>query len=79
MSQLDFNPSDKKSEHLNVEERKTIERMLRDGANKGEIARALYRDKSTIKREIKRGSVVQRKRDPYQSKGHSLHNYPHFC
>jgi len=34
--------------------------MLREGANKGEIARALYRDKSTIKREIRRGSVEQR-------------------
>jgi IS30 family transposase len=42
--------------------------MLRKGANKGEIARALYRDKSTIKREIKRGSVKQRRRDPYESK-----------
>jgi len=42
--------------------------MLRAGANKGEIARALFRDKSTIKREIKRGSVVQRKRNPYEGK-----------
>ena len=42
--------------------------MIRAGANKAEIARALYRDKSTIKREIKRGSVRQRKRNPYESK-----------
>jgi len=68
MSQSEYTTAEKKSEHLNVEERKTIERMLRDGANKGEIARALYRDKSTIKREIKRGGVVQRKRNPYESK-----------
>jgi IS30 family transposase len=57
-----------KREHLNYEERKSLERMLRKGANKAEVARALYRDKSTIKREIKRGSVIQRKRNPYESK-----------
>jgi IS30 family transposase len=51
----------KKREHLTEAERKTIERMVREGANKGEIARALYRDKSTIKREIRRGSVTQQK------------------
>jgi IS30 family transposase len=34
--------------------------MLGAGANKAEIARALFGDKSTIKREIKRGSVEQR-------------------
>jgi len=68
MSQLEDNTGERKREHLTEAERKTIERMLRVGANKGEIARALYRNKSTIKREIKRGTVVQRKRDPYESK-----------
>ena len=68
MSQLKYTTTGQKREHLNFSERKTIERMLREGANKGEIARALYRDKSTVKREIKRGSVAQRKRNPYESK-----------
>jgi IS30 family transposase len=68
MSCIEFTPPERKREHLNVEERKIIERMLRKGANKGQIARAMLRDKSTIKREIKRGSVVQRKRNPYESK-----------
>ena len=68
MSQYEDTTPSKKREHLNLEERKTIERMLRSGANKGEIAKALYRDKSTIKREIKRGSVKQRKRNPYEGK-----------
>jgi len=68
MSQKEHNTGEKKKEHLTKEERKTIERMIRSGANKAEIARALYRDKSTIKREIKRGSVIQRKRNPYESK-----------
>ena len=68
MSQNKDTTPEVKREHLNFEERKTIERMLRSGANKGEIAKALYRDKSTIKREIKRGSTTQRKRNPYEGK-----------
>ena len=68
MSHLEHSIQEKKREHLNVEERKTIERMLRERANKGEIARALLRDKSTVKREIKRGTVTQRKRNPYEGK-----------
>jgi len=75
MSQLEHSTQEKKREHLTEAERKTIERMLCEGANKGEIARALYRDKSTIKREVKRGSVVQRKRNSYESKDP---NYPEF-
>jgi IS30 family transposase len=68
MSQEKDTTKKRKTEHINLAERKTIERMLRAGANKAEIARALFRDKSTIKREIKRGSVVQRKRNPYEGK-----------
>lgn len=58
----------RESEHLNHEERKTIERQLRAGVSKKAIALLLVRDISTIKREIKRGTVVQRKRNPYQGK-----------
>lgn len=68
MSQLECNTNERKIQHLNLEERKIIERMLKDGATKSEIAKLLHRDLSTIKREIKRGSVVQRKTNPYQSK-----------
>ena len=75
MSCTEHTTHEGKSEHLNYEERKTIERMLREGANKGEISRALYRDKSTIKREIKRGSVTQRKRNKYESKNPSIPEY----
>jgi IS30 family transposase len=74
MSQLEFTPPDPKT-HLNLEERKIIERMLREGTNKGEIARILLRDKTTIKREIRRGSVVQRKRNRYESKDPSRPEY----
>jgi len=68
MSQLEDTIHKSKREHLTQAERKTIERMLCAGANKGEIARALLRDKSTIKREVKRGSVIQRKKNPYEGK-----------
>ena len=75
MGQLEHNTVAKKSKHLNVEERKTIERMLCEGANKGEIARVLFRDKSTIKREIKRGSVIQRRQNPYASRNPNIPDY----
>lgn len=75
MSQLEFTPHERKREHLNVEERKIIERMQRGGANKGEIARLLRRDKSTIKREIKRGSVVQRRQNAYLSRNPNVPDY----
>lgn len=75
MSQLKDSTKKKRREHLNETERKTIERMLRAGANKGEIARALYRDKSTIKREVKRGSVVQRRPNRYVSRNQSVPEY----
>lgn len=75
MSQLENITKSRKKEHLNAEERKIIERMLRAGANKGEIARALYRDKSTIKREIKRGSVIQRRSNPHVSRKPEVPDY----
>ena len=75
MSQIEDTTGRGKKEHLSEAERKTIERMLRKGANKGEIARALYRDKSTIKREIKRGSVIHRRRNPTISKKPDVAEY----
>jgi len=75
MSRIEHTTHEGKREHLNYEERKTIERMLRGGANKGEISRALYRDKSTIKREIKRGTVIQRKKNPYEGKKLDYNEY----
>jgi len=59
MSQLEYNNNTRKNQHINFEERKIIERMLQAGAKIAEIAKLLLRDASTIKREIKRGSVEQ--------------------
>jgi len=47
--------------HLNKTERKDIERWLTDGKSQSEIARLLDRDKSTVSREIKRGTTIQLK------------------
>ena len=75
MSQVNDSTKKKKSEHLNYEERKIIERMLREGAKKSQISQTLLRDISTINREIKRGSVVQRKQNPYVSRNPKVPEY----
>ena len=75
MSQGNDSAEWRKREHLNREERKIIERMLREGADKGEIARTLRRDKSTVKREIRRGSVVKRRKNPYLSRNPKVPEY----
>lgn len=75
MSQVEYSTENRKREHLNAEERKIIERELRGGTCKAQIARLLLRDVSTIKREIKRGSVVQRKNNPYASRNPKVPDY----
>jgi len=47
--------------HLNKTERKDIQRWLDEGKSQSEIARLLDRDKSTVSREIKKGTTVQLK------------------
>lgn len=49
----------KKYKHLNKTERENIERWLKEEKSKSEIARLLDRNRSTITREIKRGTVTQ--------------------
>ena len=49
----------KNYKHLNKTERENIERWLKEEKSKSEIARLLDRDRSTITREIKRGTVTQ--------------------
>lgn len=55
-------------QHLNEAEHKFIECQLALETPKKQIARMLGRNISTIRREIKRGSVVQRKTKSYISK-----------
>lgn len=67
MSQEDCKTRNNKSQHLNYEERKIIERLLETKTAKKQIARLLNRDIKTIRNEIKRGTVIQRKRKKYIS------------
>lgn len=65
MSCKQYTTKNSKCKHLNEAERKFIERQLELGTAKKAIARMLGRNISTIRREIKRGTVAQRKRNPY--------------
>jgi len=60
----------KKWKHLTEKDRYKIEALFDQGISAEEIGRSLtpQRDRRTIEREIKRGSVLQRKRNPYESK-----------
>ncbi|MDL4925255.1 IS30 family transposase [Enterococcus faecalis] len=57
--------------HLSAEERGQIEAYLKEGVSQAEIARRLDRHRSTISREIKRGSEQRKKKSlaslPYQA------------
>ncbi|HQH63126.1 MAG TPA: IS30 family transposase [Clostridiales bacterium] len=75
MSQEEYSMERMKRKHLSEEERKIIEREMRYGTGKAGIARLLHRDISTIKREIKRGSVIQRKENPYASRNPKVPDY----
>ena len=61
--------------HLNVEEREIIERMLRNKKSIKAIAEVLGRDETTIRREIKRGTVLLLKKNTNYKKSP---NYPEF-
>ena len=58
----------RKCQHLTEPERNVIQRLLEQKVPKKQIARLLCRNISTIRREIKRGSVVQRVPKRYISK-----------
>lgn len=58
MSHTHFNTKKSKG-HLKFTECELIEQWLKEDKKQAEIARLLGRNKSTISREIKRGTVVQ--------------------
>jgi IS30 family transposase len=75
MSQIKYITKRKKFKHLTKEERKIIERMLREKVPISKIAKYLGRSESTIRREIARGTVTKEKQNPYFSKNPK---YPDF-
>ena len=54
------NPTHRTFSHLKTEERYVIQRMRKEGETLDSIARALGKHKSTISRELRRGSVEQK-------------------
>ena len=62
MSQNNNTTKREKFQHLNLEERKILQRLLHKGVSQADISRVLYRHKSTISREVARGSVIQKKK-----------------
>ena len=78
MNQCNCIPKKRKFNHLNKNEREIIERLFLEGKTKSEIARVLVRDISTIKREIKRGTVIQKKENPYYSRNPDVPDYIYY-
>ena len=59
MAQTDSNTSKNKFKHLLFHQRTLIEFMVKNGYKPAEIARELGVNRSTVSRELKRGSVEQ--------------------
>ena len=53
--------SKKKYNQITLDERKVIEKLLKSNTPKRQIARLLNRSITTIRKEIKRGTIKQRK------------------
>jgi IS30 family transposase len=75
MSKEHNNTTAREFQHLTITERKTIERLLKNGTAKSEIARITGRSRRTIQREIKRASVVQRRQNPYASRNPAVPDF----
>ena len=73
MSQVEFITKKEKKKHLTFSEREIIQKKLRKGVSVKEIAKSLERALNTIKLEIKRGTIIEYKNNPYISKDP---NYP---
>ena len=58
MDQNKYNTKEKKFKHLTYEERTKIEKYSKQGLKAERIAKKLEKDRSTISRELKRGSVT---------------------
>lgn len=61
MAQLDFTTSSLTTKHLNIKQRALIEYLLKTGVSPSKIAATIGVHRSTISREIMRGTVTQLK------------------
>ena len=75
MGQEKNNRREQKWKQLSEKERYKIEAWTRVGIKASQIAEQLGRDRRTIEREQKRGSVVQRHHNSYASKNPAVPEY----
>ena len=75
MSQDNHTTRRTKWKQISEKERYKIEVLLKAGHTAKETAQILGRDRRTIEREIKRGSVVQRRENPYASRNPAVKDY----
>lgn len=72
MSQLQSSTKKRECKHLSFAERKIIAKSLKAGLSPREIASNLFRSKSTVTREIKRGTITYQKVNPYYSRNPNI-------
>ena len=75
MSQDNHTTRQAKWKHISEKERYMIEGLLKTGHTARDIAEALGRDRRTIEREIKRGSVLHRQENRYASRNPKVKDY----
>lgn len=75
MNQIHHTTGTNRWKHLSEAERYKLEGLLEGGRTAKEIARILGRDRRTIEREIKRGTVRQRRLNPYASRNPAVKDY----
>jgi len=75
MGQENHNTVRRRWKQLSEIERYKIEALLAARHTPREIARQLGRDRRTIEREIKKGSVLQRRENPYASRNPKVPDY----
>ena len=75
MNPIHHNTESRKWKHMSEIERYKLEGLLEAGRKAGEIAQILGRDRRTIEREIKRGTVLQRHENPYASRNPAVKDY----
>ena len=63
MTHNNYNTEKRKFKHINFEQRKLIEQFLEDKMPKTQIAKIFHISRSTLYKEIERGTVVQRRSD----------------
>src|SRR5699024_847901 len=78
MTQLNDNTPERKHKHLSLEERAQIEILKRVGHSNREIARRIGRAPQTVNNEVKRGTVLQKRKQVQNEKTYQYRSQVHF-